>query len=204
MNKKSEYKPTRLFYDLRQLLCYCEVNGPLASSPSIAESTEFYTALQTRLEDFIRDGHEYIAKDAHIQMSPLHCINTHKYEFIDGDLAEQLQAQNIQIYKSSIEAIAGEYCASGIANNAGGYLKQRTELADSLDEAQVKSIIQSDIRLTRTFQSQIEHLIADNMETVLVNFPASHSHDSCLINRISALTQENTLTKQIPLNLSIT
>jgi hypothetical protein len=204
VNKKSEYKPTRLFYNLRQLLCYCEANGPLASSPSIAESPEFYTALQTRLEGFIRDGHKYIAKDAHIQMSPLHCINTHKYEFIDGDLAEQLQAQNIQIYKSSIEAIAGEYCASGIADNASNYLKQRIDLAESLDEPNIKKIIQNDIHLTQAFQNQVSHLIEDNMITILVNFRPNQSHDSSLINQVSATAQKKSLTKQTKLDFSIT
>jgi hypothetical protein len=203
VNSKPEYKPARLFYDLRQLHCYCETNGPLATSADIAESPEFYAALLVKIEAFIKDGHDYIAKDAHTQMSPLHCLNAQQYEFIDGEIAQQLKDQNIQSYKSSMDAIAGEYCTGGIAGNTDDYLKRRTELADSLDEPHVKSIIQSDIRLTQLFQSQINHLIEDNTETVIVNFPASQSHDSCLINKISAITQENTLTKQIPLDLFI-
>tara|TARA_R110002124_G_scaffold287365_1_gene474197 strand:+ start:136446 stop:137060 length:615 start_codon:yes stop_codon:yes gene_type:complete len=203
VNKTSDFKPTRLFYDLRQLLCYCETLGPLSTSPDIPENPEFYDSLHKRIKGFIKDGHEYIAKDTQIAISPLHSLNTHQYEFIDGDIAEQLKAQNKQSYRSSVDAIAGEYCAEHVAHNIGEYLKRRTALVDSLDEPHVKNIIQSDIRLTQIFQSQVDHMIDDNITAILVHFPPCKSHDSCLINKIAALTKENSLTKQISLDFSI-
>ncbi len=185
MSKNPDYKPERLFYDLRQLQSYCESSRAYAQNSSQSEKENFYSSLELRLREMIKNGETHIAIAGNETKSPLHCINTHQFSFVEAGLAQAFNAHHHNPYAPSNAPIAGEYSVTQMIADTDAYIVQKTQLRDSLDEQMVQNIISHDLTLKNTFRANVLSLAQSGEDAVLVNYKTGTSADKAIIDKIN-------------------
>ncbi len=185
MSKNPDYKPERLFYDLRQLQSYCESGRAYAQNSRQSEKENFYSSLELRLREMIKNGETHIAIAGNETKSPLHCINTHQFSFVEAGLAQAFNAHHHNPYAPSNAPIAGEYSVTQMIADTDAYIVQKTQLRDSLDEQMVQNIISHDLTLKNTFRANVLSLAQSGEDAVLVSYKAGTSADKAIIDKIN-------------------
>ena len=185
MSKNPDYKPARLFFDLRQLQSYCESGRAYAQNSRQSEKENFYSSLELRLREMIKNGETHIAIAGNETKSPLHCINTHQFSFVEAGLAQAFNAHHHNPYAPSNAPIAGEYSVTQMIADTDAYIVQKTQLRDSLDEQMVQNIISHDLTLKNTFRANVLSLAQSGENAVLVSYKAGTSADKAIIDKIN-------------------
>jgi hypothetical protein len=188
LTKQPDYTAQRLFFDLRQLQSYCESGRTHAQNSRQSEKETFYTNLEGRLRDMIADGQTHIAIAGNETKSPLHCINTHQFTFIDAGLAQKFNAHNHNPYAPSNAPVAGEYSFTQMIADTDEYIAHKTQLRDSLDEKMVQNIISHDITLKNTFRANVLSLAQSGEDAVLVTYKTGASADKAVLDKINDFT----------------
>tara|TARA_R110002126_G_scaffold13118_1_gene55882 strand:- start:113820 stop:114392 length:573 start_codon:yes stop_codon:yes gene_type:complete len=188
MSTEQNYTAQRLFFDLRQLQSYCESGRTHAQNQQKEKSEIFYARLESRIRDMIADGKIYIAIAGSETKSPLHCINTHQFEYIDTGLAQAFNTQNLNSYAPSNAPIAGEYSFAQMLTDTDDYIAHKTQLRNSLDEKMIQNIIGHDITIKHTFRANVLSLAQSGEDAVLVPYKAGTSADRSVLDKVNDFT----------------